>query len=276
MAIKELRPYTPSTRGTQLVDYSGIWKGKPEKTLTRGKKSSSGRNNRGIITVRHHGGGHKRKYRVIDFRRMHDAVKSTVERIEYDPNRTAFIALIRYEDGKKSYIIAPDKVKKGDVLYSGPESDLLPGSTLELENIPVGTLVHNIEMKPGSGAKLVRAAGVSARVIGRDGIYTVISLPSDEKRLILSKCRATLGVVSNLDNKNIKIGKAGRARWLGRRPTVRGVAMNPVDHPLGGGEGKSSGGRHPVSPWGQLAKGKKTRDRKKYSTNYIKSRRSRG
>lgn len=272
MSIKALKPYTPSTRGTQLVDYSSLWKGSPEKTLVVGKKSCAGRNSQGRITVRHQGGGHKRKFRIIDFNRRYDGVKCTVERLEYDPNRTAFIALVSYEDGKKSYIVAPHGVKKGDELYSGPDVDILTGSTLPLENIPVGSVVHNIELKPGGGAKLVRAAGVSARIAGRDGIYTVISLPSGEKRLIPSKSRATLGVVSNLDNKNIKIGKAGRSRWLGVRPSVRGVAMNPVDHPHGGGEGKSSGGRHPVTPWGVCTKGKKTRSRKKYSNFYIKSR----
>jgi large subunit ribosomal protein L2 len=274
MAIKELKPFTSSSRGTVLVNYEGLWRGKPEKTLVKGKKSSSGRNNAGEITVRHKGGGHKRKYRIVDFRQSriikdHDT-KAFIERIEYDPNRTAFIALIRYEGGELSYILAPEGLKKGDNISIGNNSEIATGNVMSLSHIPVGSVVHNIELKPGCGGQLARSAGSSAQVVGRDGIYTMISLPSGEKRLILSECCATIGVVSNLDNKNIKLGKAGRSRWLGIRPTVRGVAMNPVDHPHGGGEGKTSGGRHPVTPWGVPTKGKKTRNPNRYSNKYIR------
>lgn len=274
MAIRELKPFTSAARGTVLVSYEGLWRGKPEKSLVKGKKSSSGRNNVGRITVRHQGGGHKRKYRFVDFQQskmIEEGKQATVERIEYDPNRTAFIALIKYECGKLSYVIAPHGTKKGDQISVGDDSEISAGNVISLGKIPVGTFVHNIEIKPGCGGQLVRSAGTSAQVVGRDGIYTMISLPSGEKRLILSECCATIGVVSNLDNKNVKLGKAGRSRWLGIRPTVRGVAMNPVDHPLGGGEGKTSGGRHPVSPWGLPTKGKKTRKPNRYSNKYIRS-----
>ncbi len=269
MSIKLLNPITSSSRGTVLVDKGHLWKGNPEKSLTVGKKSTGGRNNSGRITVRHIGGGHKKKYRIVDFKRNLDIV-AIVERIEYDPNRTAFLALISYQNGVKSYILAPHGIKPGDSVVSGNDVDILPGNCLQLKFIPVGSFVHNIELKPGNGGSIARSAGSYAQIIGRDGLYVLLRLRSGQVRLILSTCKATIGVVSNVDYKNIKLGKAGRKRWLGVRPTVRGVAMNPIDHPHGGGEGKTSGGRHPVTPWGVPTKGKKTRKRKKFSNKYIK------
>ncbi|AHX11213.1 ribosomal protein L2 [Neorickettsia helminthoeca str. Oregon] len=277
MAVKDLKPFNSSSRGAVLIDYSTLWKGAPEKSLLLPKKSHAGRNNAGRITVRHKGGRHKVRYRLVDFRRLSGSSaspfsKAIVERVEYDPNRTAFIALIRgVEDGVLSYIIAPEKVKKGDVISAGLQDDVSPGSCMKLEKVPLGAMVHNIELKPGAGGQIARSAGVSACVVARDGNYTLVTLPSGEKRLILSACHATIGVVSNSDKKNVKLGKAGRSRWLGIRPSVRGVAMNPVDHPLGGGSGKTSGGRHPVSPWGFPTKGKKTRNPNKLSSKFIKS-----
>lgn len=271
MAMKMFNPKTPGLRGTVLTNKSELWKGNPEKNLTIGKVSTGGRNNKGRITTRHKGGGHKKKYRLIDYKRaQHEGQKGKVERLEYDPNRTAYIALINYENAEKTYIIAPANLKKGDIVEEGINSDIKLGSSLPLEAIPVGLTVYNIELKPGKGGQLVRSAGTGAQLVGRDGKYSMLKLPSGESRMVMSACRATIGSVSNSDNKNIKLGKAGRNRWKGIRPTVRGVAMNPVDHPLGGGEGKSSGGRHPVSPWGQIAKGKKTRKPNKMSDKFIK------
>ncbi|WP_448605882.1 50S ribosomal protein L2 [Neorickettsia risticii] len=276
MPVKNLKPFNASSRGAVLVDYSGLWRGSPEKKLLLPKRSGSGRNNAGRITVRHRGGRGKVRYRLVSFSRFSSSAplftRAVVERIEYDPNRTAFIALVRdAKTGLPSYIVAPEGLKKGDVLSTDVFDDIAPGACMPLEKVPLGTTVHNVELKPGAGGQLVRSAGSSARVIARDGNYTLITLPSGEKRLILSTCRATIGTVSNADRKNTKLGKAGRSRWLGKRPSVRGVAMNPVDHPMGGGEGKTSGGRHPVSPWGFPTKGKKTRDPNKLSSKFIKS-----
>lgn len=252
-----------------LVDHSGLYKGKPVKTLTEGLSEKAGRNNHGRITARRRGGGHKRKYRVIDFKRLKFDVPAKVERIEYDPNRTAFIALITYEDGVQNYILAPQRMQVGDTIVAGPDSDIKPGNALPLNNIPVGTIVHNVEMKPGKGGQLARSAGTYVQIVGRDSGYAQVKLTSGELRLVRGECMATIGAVSNPDQSNIKIGKAGRKRWLGKRPAVRGVAMNPVDHPHGGGEGRTSGGRHPVSPWGKPTKGKRTRKRNKPSDKLI-------
>lgn len=261
MALRTYNPVTPSTRGLVLIDRSELWKGKPEKTLVVGKRKKGGRSN-GRIAVRHRGGGHKQKYRLVDFKRQKIDINAKVERIEYDPNRTAFIALIKYDDGELSYIIAPQRLRVGDTVVSGKDADIKVGNALKLKHIPVGTIVHNVEMKPGKGGQLGRTAGSYVQIVGRDGDYSQIKLSSGELRLVLSECMATIGAVSNADNKNTNLGKAGRARWMGRRPSTRGVAMNPVDHPHGGGEGKTSGGRHPVSPTGKPTKGKKTRSNK--------------
>jgi large subunit ribosomal protein L2 len=263
MALKLYKPTTPSQRSLILVDKSDLWKGKPEKSLTKGQSRTGGRNNNGRITTRHIGGGHKQLYRLIDFKRTKFDVPATVERIEYDPNRTAFIALIKYNDGTLSYIIAPQRLKAGDVVISGEKVDIKNGNSLPLKNIPVGTIVHNIEMKVGKGAQLARSAGSYAQLTGKDSGYALLRLRSGEVRLVRAECMATIGAVSNADHQNISIAKAGRNRWKGKRPTVRGVAMNPVDHPHGGGEGKTSGGRHPVTPWGKPTKGKRTRSNKR-------------
>lgn len=266
------KPVTSSRRGLVLVNKRGLWRGKPEKSLVTGKIGTGGRNVHGRITAPHRGGGHKRKYRFIDFKR--EAGKCEVLRIEYDPNRTAHIALIQnLETQKKSYIIATHDMKIGNIIESGEKCEVSDGNAMQLRCIPLGSVVHNIEMYPNGKGKLVRAAGTFARLIGRIGIYTALRLPSGETRKILSVCKATIGIASNLDNKNCKLAKAGRSRWMGRRPVVRGVAQNPVDHPLGGGEGKTSGGRHPVSRTGIPAKGYKTRDKKKQSNKLIISRR---
>ena len=272
MALKTFKSYTKSTRGTVLVDKKDLWKGKPIKTLTFGKTSTGGRNNLGRITSRHKGAGHKNKHRIIDFYRKKDDVKAKVERIEYDPNRSSYIALIKYEDGILNYIIAPNKIKKGDEVISGRNKPMKIGNCMPLSDIPAGTNIHNIELSPNSGAKIARSAGASAQISGTDENYCVIKLGSGEIRKIISTARATIGTVSNSDHQNIMIGKAGRNRWKGIRPQSRGVAMNPVDHPHGGGEGKTSGGRSPVSPWGQSAKGLKTR-KNKVTNKYIISRR---
>ena len=273
MALKEYKPTTPGQRGLILVDRSTLYKGRPVKHLTEGLKKSGGRNNNGRVTNRNIGGGHKRRYRLIDFKRCKDDVPATVERIEYDPNRTAFIALITYSDGEQSYILAPQRLKVGDTVVSGNKADIKPGNALELNKVPVGTIVHNIEMKPKKGGQIARSGGAYAQIIGRDSGFVMLRLSSGEQRRFFGECRATIGSVSNPDQKNINLGKAGRSRWNGRRPHVRGVAMNPVDHPHGGGEGKTSGGRHPVTPWGVPTKGKKTRG-KKPSDKYIVNRRS--
>jgi len=263
MALKKYKPNTPGQRNLVLVDRSSLWKGKPEKSLTEGKTNKGGRNNRGRITARRQGGGHKRRYRLIDFKRLRNDVQATVLRLEYDPNRTAFIALIEYTDGEKSYILAPQRIREGDNVISGESVDIKPGNAMPMKNIPVGTIIHNVEMKIGKGGQMARSAGTYAQIIGKDQGYAQLRLSSGELRLVLAECMATIGAVSNPDQQNIKLGKAGRNRWLGKRPSVRGVAMNPIDHPHGGGEGRTSGGRHPVTPWGKPTKGKKTRSNKK-------------
>jgi large subunit ribosomal protein L2 len=248
MALKTFKPVTPGLRQLVIVDRSSLYKGKPVKTLTEGLNQTGGRNNLGRITVRFRGGGHKRSYRIIDFKRRKFNVPATVERLEYDPNRTAFIALIRYADGELSYIVAPQRLAVGDTVVSGPSVDVKPGNCMPIGNMPVGTLVHNVEMKPGKGGQVARSAGNFAQIVGRDQGYVILRLNSGEQRLVHGTCLATVGAVSNPDHMNTSIGKAGRQRWLGRRPHNRGVAMNPVDHPHGGGEGRTSGGRHPVTP----------------------------
>ena len=272
MSLKTFKSYTKSTRGTVLVDRKNLWKGKPLKSLTLGKNSTGGRNNRGRITSRSKGSGHKQKFRVIDFYRKKDDQKARIERIEYDPNRSAHVALIKYEDGVMNYIIAPNKLKVGDEIVSGRNKEIKVGNCMPLADIPAGTDIHNIELQPNGGAKLVRSAGSTAQISGMDDNYCIVKLNSGEIRKIINTSRATIGSVSNSDHQNIKIGKAGRNRWKGIRPSVRGVAMNPVDHPHGGGEGKTSGGRSPVSPWGQSAKGLKTRNNKR-TNKFIISRR---
>ena len=272
MALKTFKPYTKSNRGTVIVDKSSLWKGSSYKPLTRGQSTSGGRNNLGRITSRHQGGGQKHKFRVVDFFRKKKNVVGKVERIEYDPNRTAYIALIKYEDNEMNYIICPQSIKVGDKIISGKNVEIKIGNCLELKDIPPGSTIHNVELLPGNGGKLARSAGSSVTLSGYDGDYAIIKLASGETRKVRSDCVATIGSVSNPDQKNIKIGKAGRQRWKGRRPQTRGVAMNPVDHPHGGGEGKTSGGRSPVSPWGQSAKGLKTR-RPQRSDKLIISRR---
>ena len=259
MALKSFKPYTKSTRGTVLVDKSGLWKGNPYKPLTIGQHSTGARNNMGRITSRHRGGAHKHKYRIIDFYRSKRNIKGVVERIEYDPNRTSYIALIKYTDNDMKYIICPQNLKVGDTVEAGKKVEIKVGNCLELNEIPQGSSIHNIELVPNTGGKMARSAGSSATLTGFDGDHAIIRLGSGETRKVSSKCMATLGSVSNPDQKNVKIGKAGRTRWKGQRPQSRGVVMNPVDHPHGGGEGKTAGGRNPVSPWGQSAKGLKTR-----------------
>ena len=263
MALKTHNPTTPGRRGFVLVDRAELWKGKPEKSLTEGLRNKGGRNNNGRITARRRGGGHKRRYRIIDFKRLKHDVEATVLRLEYDPNRTAFIALIKYADGELSYILAPQRLREGDKIISGDIVDIKPGNAMPMQNIPVGTIVHNVEMKVGKGGQIARSAGTYAQIIGKDQGYAQLRLNSGELRMVRAECMATVGAVSNPDQQNIKLGKAGRKRWLGKRPSVRGVAMNPIDHPHGGGEGRTSGGRHPVTPWGKPTKGKRTRSNKK-------------
>jgi len=272
MALKTFKPVTPSLRGTVLVDRSELWKGKPVKGLTEGKSSSGGRNHHGRTTVRFRGGGHKRSYRLVDFKRRKFDVAATVERLEYDPNRTAWIALLKYADGELAYILAPQRLRAGDTVVSGQKADIKPGNAMPMAAIPVGTIIHNIEMKPGAGGKLARAAGTYAQLVGKDAGYAQIKLSSGELRVVRAECMATVGAVSNPDNSNVQIGKAGRQRWLGRRPHNRGVAMNPIDHPHGGGEGRTSGGRHPVTPWGKPTKGAKTRHNKQTDRLIIRRR----
>jgi large subunit ribosomal protein L2 len=262
MALRQLKPVTPGQRGVILVDRKGLHKGDPVKFLTEGIHSSGGRNNHGHITSRHRGVGHKQRYRIIDFKRRKLGT-ATVERLEYDPNRSAFIALLKYQDGTLSYILAPQRIQAGDTVEAGDKADIKPGNALPLSNIPVGTIVHNIEMKMGAGGQLARSAGTYVQLVGRDQGMALLRLSSGEVRMVSADCIATIGAVSNPDEQNIVIGKAGRSRWLGRRPHVRGVAMNPIDHPHGGGEGRTSGGRHPVTPWGISTKGKKTRKNKR-------------
>jgi large subunit ribosomal protein L2 len=272
MALKQYKPNTPSQRGLVLVDRSELWKGKPVKALTEGLNKSGGRNNKGRITSRRRGGGHKRLYRVVDFKRTKFDVSATVQRIEYDPNRSAFIALLKYEDGEEAYILAPQRLQEGDAVIASNRADIKPGNAMPMENMPVGTIIHNVEMKPGKGGQMARAAGTYVQLIGKDSGYAQLRLTSGELRMVPAKCMATVGAVSNSDNQNINLSKAGRKRWMGKRPQVRGVAMNPVDHPHGGGEGRTSGGRHPVSPWGKPTKGARTR-RKKKSDDLIMRRR---
>lgn len=262
MALKTFNPTSPGRRQLVLVDRSELYKGRPVKKLTEGLTKSGGRNNRGRITARRIGGGSKKLYRTIDFKRNKFDVEAVVERLEYDPNRTAFIALIKYDDGEQAYIIAPQRLAVGDKVISSKTADIKPGNTLPLRYIPVGTIIHNIEMKPQKGAQMIRSAGSYAQLVGRDSGYAQIKLSSGELRMVLDRCLATVGAVSNPDNMNQVLSKAGRKRWMGKRPSVRGVVMNPVDHPHGGGEGKSSGGRHPVTPWGKKTRGPKTRKNK--------------
>jgi len=263
MALKKFKPTTPGRRGLVLVNRAGLWKGGPVKALSEGLTKSGGRNNAGRITARRRGGGHKRLYRMVDFKRRKFDVPAKVVRLEYDPNRTAFIALIEYDDGEVSYILAPQRLEAGDSVVSGEKADIKPGNAMPLASIPVGTIVHNVEMKPGKGGQIARSAGTYVQLVGRDAGHALLRLGSGEVRMVRAECMATIGAVSNSDQGNIKLGKAGRSRWLGKRPSVRGVAMNPVDHPHGGGEGRTSGGRHPVTPWGRPTKGAKTRHNKK-------------
>ena len=275
MALRTYKPTTPGQRQLVLVDRSSLYKGAPVKTLTEGKSATGGRNNNGRITSRFRGGGHKKAYRTIDFKRTKADVAAKVERLEYDPNRTAFIALVKYDDGELAYILAPQRLAPGDVIVSGEHVDVKPGNAMPVANIPVGTIVHNVELKIGKGGQIARSAGTYAQIVGRDGEYVILRLNSGEQRLVHGRCRATVGAVSNPDRMNTSIGKAGRSRWLGRKPHNRGVTMNPVDHPHGGGEGRTSGGRHPVSPWGFPTKGKKTRKNKSTTKFIVSSRHAR-
>ena len=272
MALKTFKPTTPSQRQLVLVDRSHLWKGKPVKALTEGLSKSGGRNNTGRVSVWHRGGGHKRTYRVVDFKRAKRGVRATVERLEYDPNRTAFIALIKYQDGELAYILAPQRLAVGDTVIADEKVDVKPGNAMPLASMPIGTIVHNVEMKPGKGGQIARAAGAYVQLVGRDAGYAILRLNSGETRMVPSTCMATVGAVSNPDNSNVSLSKAGRSRWLGRKPTVRGVAMNPIDHPHGGGEGRTSGGRHPVTPWGKSTKGKRTRSNKASGKFILRSR----
>lgn len=271
MGVRKSRPTTPGRRGMSHSDFAEVTRSHPEKSLTRPKPKKAGRNAHGRITVRHQGGGHKQKYRIIDFRRDKDGIPAKVAEIEYDPNRNARIALLNYADGEKRYILAPGKISVGDALMSGPKAEIRPGNALALANIPLGTVVHNVELKPGGGGKMARSAGTSVQLVAKEGKVATLRLPSTEVRHVPIECRATVGQVGNAEFELISIGKAGRARWQNKRPSVRGVAMNPVDHPLGGGEGKSSGGRHPVTPWGK--KEGRTRQENKYSDDAILRRR---
>ncbi len=275
MALKKFNPTTPGQRQLVIVDRSHLYKGKPIKGLTEGLSSKGGRNNTGRVTTRFRGGGHKRTYRRIDFKRRKFDMGATVERIEYDPNRTAFIALIRYEDGELSYIIAPQRLSVGDKVVSGASVDVKPGNAMLLANMPVGTIVHNVELKPEKGAQIARSAGTYAQLVGRDQGMAILRLNSGEQRIVPGTCMATVGAVSNSDHGNISLGKAGRKRWMGKRPHNRGVTMNPVDHPHGGGEGRTSGGRNPVTPWGKPTKGKRTRSNKTTDKFIMRSRHQR-
>ncbi|NDE89637.1 MAG: 50S ribosomal protein L2 [Alphaproteobacteria bacterium] len=275
MALKTYNPVTPSTRQLVQIDRSELWKGGPVKSLTEGIRKTGGRNNKGRITTRHIGGGHKKLYRLVDFKRTTHDVPATVERLEYDPGRTAFIALIKYTDGRVSYILAPQRLKVGDTVVSGARVDVKPGNAMPLKNMPVGTIIHNVEMRVGKGGQIARSAGAYAQLVGRDNGKAQIKITSGEVRLVPEDCMATVGAVSNPDHFNISLGKAGRNRWKGTRPTVRGVAMNPIDHPHGGGEGRTSGGRHPVTPWGKGTKGTKTRKNKRTSHMIVQGRKKR-
>ena len=272
MTLKTLKPTTPGQRGTVLISRAGLWKGEPHKSLVKKYKSTGGRNNQGRITSRRMGGGAKRKYRVIDFKRNKIGIIGEVIRNEYDPNRSSFISLIKYDDGEYRYIITPNGLSSGDKIISDVNADITVGNCIPLKNIPLGTNIHNIELKPGAGGQLSRSAGTSAQIISKEEVFVQIKQNSGEIRLINKNCLATIGEVSNADNKNVKLGKAGRKRLLGYRPKVRGVVMNPVDHPHGGGEGRTSGGRHPVTPWGKSTKGKKTRNNKKTNVYILRRR----
>ena len=272
MALKQYKPTSPARRGLILVDKSALWKGKPVKALTEGKRKTGGRNNKGHVTSRGIAGGHKQKYRYIDFKRRTWDVPATVERLEYDPNRSAFIALVTYEGGEQAYIIAPQRLAPGDKVIAGKKVDVKPGNAMEIGQMPVGTIVHNVELKPGKGGQIARAAGTYVQVVGRDRGMVIVRLNSGEQRYVRSDCMATIGAVSNPDNQNQTLAKAGRTRWMGKRPLTRGVAKNPVDHPHGGGEGRTSGGRHPVTPWGKPTKGARTRHNKATDKFIIRSR----
>ncbi|PID57109.1 MAG: 50S ribosomal protein L2 [Ignavibacteriae bacterium] len=273
MAIRKYKPNTPGTRFMSVSSFEEITKKEPEKSLTVSLYKTGGRNNKGRITTRHRGGGHKRKYRIIDFKRNKDGIPAKVFSIEYDPNRSARIALLHYVDGEKRYILAPNGLNVGDKVMSGKGSEIKVGNSLKLKDLPVGSVIHNVEMKPGKGGQLGRSAGTGIQLLAKEGKYAHLKMPSGEVRLISLECKATYGVIGNASHENVMIGKAGRTRWLGRRPKVRGVVMNPVDHPMGGGEGRTSGGGHPVSPWGQAAKGLKTRKVRKESNKFIIKRR---
>src|ERR671923_1329014 len=275
MALKTFNPTTPSQRHLVIVDRSELWKGKPVKALTEGLRQKGGRNNTGRTTMRWRGGGHKRRYRLIDFKRRKDDVAAVVERLEYAPNRTAFIALVKYEDGELAYILAPQRLAAGDQVVAADSADVKPGNAMPLSAMPVGTIVHNVELKPGKGGQVARSAGSYAQLVGRDQGWAILRLNSGEQRVVHGSCFATVGAVSNPDHGNVNLGKAGRKRWLGKRPHNRGVAMNPVDHPHGGGEGRTSGGRHPVTPWGKPTKGKKTRSNKATDKFIMRSRHQR-
>ena len=275
MALKSYKPTTPGQRGLVLIDRSELWKGRPVKRLTVGLASKGGRNNIGRITMRRKGGGAKKLYRIVDFRRQKHGIGASVKRLEYDPNRSAFIALIEYEDGEQSYIIAPQRLKVGDKVISDEKTDIKPGNAMPFTGMPIGSIVHNIELKPGKGGQLARSAGTYAQFVGRDGGYAQIKLSSGELRLVRQECMASIGAVSNADHSNQNLGKAGRNRHKGKRPSVRGVVMNPIDHPHGGGEGRTSGGRHPVTPWGRPTKGARTRSNKASDKYILRSRHSR-
>ncbi len=276
MALKKFNPTSPGRRQLVIVSREELWKGKPVKSLTRGLTKSGGRNNKGRVTARRIGGGHKRSYRIIDFKRNKFDVVGTIERLEYDPNRTAFIALVNYADGEQVYVLAPQRVSAGtEIIASQGSVDVKPGNAMPLGKMPIGTIVHNIEMKPGKGGQIARSAGTYAQYVGRDQTYAILRLNSGETRQVLQTCMATVGAVSNSDNSNTNMGKAGRKRWAGKRPAVRGVAMNPIDHPHGGGEGRTSGGRHPVTPWGKPTKGKRTRSNKTTDKFILRSRHAR-
>ncbi|KPJ77961.1 MAG: 50S ribosomal protein L2 [Deltaproteobacteria bacterium SG8_13] len=274
MAIKKVKPTSPARRFQEYSAFDDITRKRPEKSLLKATKKSGGRNNQGRITCRHRGGGHKRHYRMIDFKRDKTGVPAKVAAIEYDPNRSARIALLHYADGEKRYILAPVNLQVGDTVESGPDADIQPGNSLPLSNIPLGTQIHNIELRMGKGGQVVRSAGTSAQLMAKEDRYALIKMPSGEVRMVLLKCNATIGQLGNVEHENMGLGKAGRKRWLGKRPRVRGVAMNPVDHPMGGGEGRSSGGRHPCSPWGWPTKGYRTRKKRKLSDKMIVKRRS--
>ncbi|MFC4352802.1 50S ribosomal protein L2 [Fodinicurvata halophila] len=275
MALKTYNPVTPGRRQLVQVNRAGLWRGAPVKKLTEGLSKSGGRNNYGRITARRLGGGHKRTYRVIDFKRRKFDIPAKVERLEYDPNRTAFIALLTYEDGEQSYIIAPQRLAEGDQVIASEKADVKPGNAMPLRAVPIGTIIHNVELKPGKGAQLARSAGTYVQLVGRDAGYALLRLASGEVRMVRSDCMASVGAVSNPDQTNTNLGKAGRKRWIGKRPSVRGVAMNPIDHPHGGGEGRTSGGRHPVTPWGKPTKGRKTRHNKTTDGLIVRRRKTR-